>query len=81
MGFRELIPYFCVLTGAGGSGAKPPRYYNIVLESESEQPTDEDNESVHSIQGKETGLFVVSLFFLLQKSNDYECLLITSFQN
>ncbi|PNF13579.1 hypothetical protein B7P43_G18400 [Cryptotermes secundus] len=45
--------------GAGGSGAKAPRYYNIVLESESEQPTDEDSESVHSIQGKETGLCVL----------------------
>ncbi|XP_023719542.2 E3 ubiquitin-protein ligase Mdm2 isoform X2 [Cryptotermes secundus] len=40
--------------GASGSGAKEPIYYNIVLESESEQPTDEDSESVHSIQGKET---------------------------
>jgi hypothetical protein len=55
MQYRELIPYFCVFTGACDSGTKAPRYYNIVLESESEQPTDEDSESIHSIQGKETG--------------------------
>jgi hypothetical protein len=55
MWFRDLISYLYVFTGAGGSGPKAPRYF-LVLESESEQPTDEDDESVHSIQGKVTGV-------------------------
>jgi hypothetical protein len=58
---RDLILVFCVFIGPGGSVSKAPRYdYHIVLESESEQPTDEDEESVHSIQGKETGLCIFS---------------------
>lgn len=49
----------CLHIEPGGSGVKAPRFdYRIVLEEESEQPTDEDEESIHSIQGKETGLCI-----------------------
>ncbi|XP_012268302.1 E3 ubiquitin-protein ligase Mdm2-like [Athalia rosae] len=38
-----------------GRGAKAPRYsWYVTLESESPQPTDEDDESVYSVQDKET---------------------------
>ncbi|XP_021942717.1 E3 ubiquitin-protein ligase Mdm2-like isoform X2 [Zootermopsis nevadensis] len=41
--------------GQSVTGAKVPRFnFHIVLEEESEQPTDEDEESVHSIQAKAT---------------------------
>lgn len=49
--------------GPSCSAEKVPRFsYHIPLEEESEQPTDEDQDSVCSIQGKETGLY--SIFFL-----------------
>jgi hypothetical protein len=46
-----------------GSAAKLPRFsYHVVLESESDLPTDEDEESLHSVQGRETGLYIISYF-------------------
>jgi hypothetical protein len=63
---EDLILCFCVFTVAGGSGLKAPKYdYHVVLESESEQPTDEDEESIHSIQGQETGLCYLFLFLIV----------------
>lgn len=54
--------YFFVYVGPSCAAKVPRLSYHIVLDEESDQPTDEDEESVHSIQGKETGLY--SIFFL-----------------
>jgi hypothetical protein len=62
MWFRYLILPFCVYIGPSSAAKVPRLSYQIVLDEESEQPTDEDEESVHSIQGKETGSY--GIFFL-----------------
>jgi hypothetical protein len=60
---QKLNLFFYVYVGQSICGAKIPRFpYHVVLDSESEQPTDEDEESVHSIQGKETGLYIIFYF-------------------
>lgn len=59
--FKSVFCY--VYVGQSVTGAKVPRFnFHIVLEEESEQPTDEDEESVHSIQAKATGWCIIFYF-------------------